>query len=222
MKARASAFIATSLDGFIARPDGSIDWLTEVQALIPEGEDCGYHAFMSSIDGLVMGRHSFERVLTFEEWPYGGLPVFVMSRAPVSIPLELADSVHSWQGTPEALVARLSNEGFRHLYVDGGQTIQGFLRSGLLDDITITVIPLLLGKGRPLFGPLPHDVELTLLTSHAYEFGFVQSTYEVGSDESATKRLDRLDEELQASSNDRLHRAGMGAGRRLARAAGGL
>jgi dihydrofolate reductase len=179
MKARASAFIATSLDGFIARPDGSIDWLDDVQGLIPEGEDCGYLEFMASIDGMVMGRHSFERVLAFDEWPYGQLPVYVMSHAPVSVPVALATSVHSWQGTPEALVARLGNEGFRHLYVDGGRTIHEFLRAGLLDRITITVVPVLLGSGRPLFGPLPHDVELTLMESRAYEFGFVQSTYRI-------------------------------------------
>lgn len=179
MRPRASAFIATSLDGFIARPDGSIDWLTDVQSMIPDGEDCGYLDFMDSIDGLVMGRHTFERALTFEEWPYGDLPVYVMSRWPVSVPLALSGSVHSYQGAPEALVARLGTDRLHHLYVDGGQTIQSFLRSGLLDDITITVVPILLGVGRPLFGPLPHDVELTLMHSHAYEFGFVQSTYRI-------------------------------------------
>jgi dihydrofolate reductase len=179
MRPRASAFIATSLDGYIARPDGSLDWLDDAQALIPDGEDCGYHEFMASIDGLVMGRHTFERVLTFDSWPYEATPVYVMSHAPVTIPLGLASTVHSVHGTPETLVARLGREGFRHLYVDGGQTIQGFLRAGLLDDITITVIPVLLGMGRPLFGALPHDVELTLMRSRAYEFGFVQSTYRI-------------------------------------------
>ena len=179
MKVRTSAFVATSLDGFIARLDGSIDWLEDVQALIPEGEDCGYLEFMSSIDGLVMGRHTFERALAFEQWPYGQLPVYVMSHAPVSVPPALVTTVHSFQGTPEALVARLSKDGFRHLYVDGGRTIQGFLQAGLLDDLTVTVVPLLLGVGRPLFGPLPHDGELTLMRSRAYDFGFVQSTYRV-------------------------------------------
>lgn len=179
MRPRASAFIATSLDGYIARPDGSLDWLDDAQSLIPEGEDCGYLEFMASIDGLAMGRHTFERVLTFDPWPYGHLPVYVLSHAPVAIPLALAPSVHSFQGKPEALVARLGREGLRHLYVDGGQTIQGFLRAGLLDDITITVIPVLLGSGRPLFGPLAHDVELTLMRSRAYDFGFVQSAYRI-------------------------------------------
>ena len=183
MRPRTSAFVATSLDGFIARPDGSIDWLDDVQALIPEGEDCGYLGFISTIDGLVMGRHTFERALAFEEWPYGQLPVYVMSHAPVGVPARLVGTVHSFQGTAEALVSRLGRENFRHLYVDGGQTIQGFLRAGLLDDITITVVPLLLGAGRPLFGPLAQDMELTLMHSQAYEFGFVQSTYRI---ESAT------------------------------------
>lgn len=179
VRPRASAFIATSLDGYIARPDGSLDWLDAAQALIPEGEDCGYLEFIASIDGLVMGRHTFERVLTFDPWPYGHLPVYVMSRAPVAIPVSLAQSVHSFQGTVEALVAQLGGASFRHLYVDGGQTLQGFLCAGLLDELTITVIPVLLGTGRPLFGPLAHDLELTLMRSRAYEFGFVQSTYRI-------------------------------------------
>ena len=179
MRPRASAFIATSLDGFIARKDGGLDWLDHAQALIPEGEDCGYLEFMASIDGLVMGRQTFERVLTFDPWPYGNTPVYVLSHAPVAIPVGVAASVHSFQGTVEALVAHLGTAGFHHLYVDGGRTIQSFLRAGLLDDITITVIPVLLGAGRPLFGPLLHDVELTLLRSLAYEFGFVQSTYRI-------------------------------------------
>ena len=179
MRPRASAFIATSLDGFIARPDGSLDWLDDAQALIPEAEDCGYLEFMASIDGLVMGRQTFERVLTFDPWPYEQTPVYVISHAPVAIPVAVAASVHSFQGTVETLVVHLGKAGFRHLYVDGGRTIQSFLRAGLLDDITITVIPVLLGTGRPLFGPMPHDVELTLLRSRAYEFGFVQSTYRI-------------------------------------------
>jgi dihydrofolate reductase len=179
MRPRASAFIATSLDGFIARADGSLDWLDDAQTLIPEGEDCGYLEFMASIDGLVMGRHTFERVLTFDSWPYGQTPVYVMSHAPLAIPVALGASVQTFHGTVEALVAKLGSTGSRHLYVDGGQTIQGFLRAGLLDDITITVIPVLLGAGRPLFGPLAHDVELMLMRSLAYEFGFVQSTYRI-------------------------------------------
>jgi len=181
MRARVSSFIATSLDGYIARPDGSIDWLTAVQTLIPAGEDCGYLDFMSSIDCLVMGRHTFEQASAFDEWPYADLPVVVLSRVPVAIPPALAVSVRSSQESPQELVARLTGERFRHIYVDGGHTIQSFLRAGLLDAITITLIPLLLGAGRPLFGPLPHDVKLDLIGTRAYEFGFVQLTYRIGS-----------------------------------------
>jgi dihydrofolate reductase len=182
MRPRVSSFIATSVDGFIARADGSLDWLDDSQALLPEGEDCGYLEFMASIDGLVMGRHTFEQVVTFAEWPYGSLPVVVLSHIPVTIPPLLAGTVRSSQESPEGLVARLGREGFRHLYVDGGHTIQSFLRAGLLDEITITVIPVLLGAGRPLFSSLPHDVKLTTMQSRAYEFGFVQTTYRIDED----------------------------------------
>lgn len=179
MRPRASAFIATSLDGYIARPNGSIDWLSDAQHLIPDGEDCGYNEFMDSIDGLVMGRHTFERVLGFDPWPYGDLPVYVMTHSPVEIPPELEDSVSTFEGTAEVLAAELHAKGHRHLYVDGGLTIQSFLRAGLLDDVTITLIPVLLGSGRPLFGPLAQDVELTLLRERSWDFGFVQLTYEI-------------------------------------------
>ena len=179
MRPRVSSFIATSLDGFIARTDGRLDWLDDAQSLIPEGEDCGYIEFMASIDGLVMGRHTFEQVVTFDEWPYGALPVTVLSHVPVTVPSLLARTVRSSQESPAGLVAQLGREGFRRLYVDGGHTIQSFLRAGLLDEITITVIPVLLGAGRPLFGSLPHDVKLTTMRSRAYEFGFVQSTYRI-------------------------------------------
>ncbi len=179
MRPRISSFIATSLDGFIARTDGRLDWLDDAQFLMPEGEDCGYVEYMASIDGLVMGRHTFEHVVTFAEWPYAALPVTVLSHGPVTIPSLLAGSVRSSQESPAGLVARLGREGFRHLYVDGGHTIQSFLRAGLLNEITLTVVPVLLGAGRPLFGSLPHDVKLTTLRSRAYEFGFVQSTYRI-------------------------------------------
>ena len=179
MRPRASAFIATSLDGYIARPDGSIDWLNEAQDLIPDGEDCGYHAFMATVDAIVMGRHTFEQVLNFEAWPYDAIPVQVMSRATVAVPAPLAAGVHVHQGTAESLVDVLASKGFRQLYVDGGLTSQGFLRGGLLDEITITVVPILLGAGRPLFGQLGREIDLTLMHSRAYEFGFVQSTYRV-------------------------------------------
>ncbi len=177
--AKSSVFIATSLDGFIARSDGSIDWLDRANRLIPSGEDCGYGAFIASVDALVMGRHTFEQVLTFAEWPYGRLPVIVLSHTPLFIPVAVSRTVSSLQEAPDELVARLSAQGARHLYIDGGRTIQGFLSAGLIDALTITVIPVLLGTGRPLFGTLPHDVQLAHVATRVYDFGFVQHTYRV-------------------------------------------
>lgn len=174
---RASVFIATSLDGFISRPDGSIDWLLEANKLAPEGEDCGYGAFSASVDVLVMGRSTFEQVVTFDPWPYADKRVVVLSRGPVAIPDRLAPTVSCSSEAPRALLERLALEGHRHAYIDGGVTIQRFLAEGLVDELTITVIPVLIGRGRPLFGPLPADLELSLVRCKSHDFGFVQMVY---------------------------------------------
>lgn len=176
---KCSVFIATSLDGFISRADGGIDWLTRANAVVPAGEDCGYADFMSSVDAIVMGRNTFEQVLAFEAWPYGETPLVVLSRSLAALPGDVPGTVSLSSEAPAALVQRLSGQGLRHLYVDGGVTIQGFLAAGLIDEITVTVIPVLLGSGRPLFGALAGDVELELASSRAFEFGFVQSKYRV-------------------------------------------
>ncbi len=174
-----SVFIATSLDGFIARNDGSIDWLNDANTKIPAGEDCGYAAFMSNIDALVMGWNTFAQVLSFDEWPYGELPVIVLTRRvrtrerPERTPATVTFSDEA----PDLLVQRLAEQGLRRLYVDGGVTVQRFLRARRIDFITITTIPILLGAGKPLFADLEADVTLELLSSHAYPFGFVQSRY---------------------------------------------
>jgi len=177
MGIKASVFIATSLDGFISRTDGSIDWLNEANASITPGEDCGYKSFFDSVDALVMGRNTFELVLTFDPWPYGEKRLVVMSSRSLDIPSALAATVSSSSEAPEALLRRLESEGIRHVYVDGGITIQRFLAAGLIDELTITQIPVLLGEGRPLFGPLPRDIRLRLLNTQSYEFGFVQLKY---------------------------------------------
>ncbi len=177
MTAKTSAFIATSLDGFISRPDGSIDWLNQANTLVPSGEDCGYESFMATVDAIVMGRNTFEQVLTFDEWPYGEMKVVVLSRKGVVVPDALRKNVSASMEAPELLVERLSSEGAQHLYVDGGKTIQSFLNVGAIDEITITVIPILLGTGRSLFGPLKLDVILRHVSTNTYTFGFVQSKY---------------------------------------------
>ena len=176
---KVSVYIATSLDGFIARNDGGLDWLNEANATVPDGEDCGFHAFMDSVDALIMGRKTYEQVLSFGEWPYGRTPVVVLSRNPISFPPNVPEPVTHSSEPPHDLLERLSGKGVEHVYVDGGMTIQGFLAEGLIDEITVTVIPVLLGDGIPLFGPIVQDISLTHVRTTAFDFGFVQTTYSV-------------------------------------------
>jgi len=179
---KCSVFIATSLDGFIARSDGSIDWLNAANAVVPPVEDCGYKAFISAVDTIVMGRNTFEQVLTFGEWPYGDTPVVVMSHRASPLPSNAPQTDTSSQEAPTDLVAKLRAQGKRHLYIDGGITIQSFLSERLINELTITVIPILLGTGKPLFGPLPFDIPLLYVATRVYEFGFVQHKYLVQSE----------------------------------------
>ena len=174
---KVSVYIATSLDGFIARKEGNIDWLNEANSVVPDGEDCGFQAFMASVDTLIMGRKTFEKVLSFGQWPYEKTPVAVLSRHPLHSPPDVPGTVTHSSELPHALLERLSKEGVEHVYVDGGAAIQSFLYDNLVDEITITVIPVLLGEGISLFGSLEKDVSLTHVRTQAFEFGFVQSTY---------------------------------------------
>ena len=175
----ASVYIATSLDGFIAREDGDIDWLNAANEEVPEGEDSGFFAFFDSVDCLIMGRNTYEKVLSFGQWPYGKKPVIVLSRNEVKIPDSLPKSV-SWSSeSPEDLSNRLMREGVKRAYVDGGKTIQRFLAEALIKDVTITVIPVLIGSGIPLFGKIEKDIQLKHVSTTAFDFGFVQSTYEI-------------------------------------------
>ncbi len=175
----ASVFIATSLDGYIAREDGDIDWLNDANKVVPEGEDCGFFAFMDSVDALVMGRNTFEKVLSFGQWPYGDKPVIVLSSNRIEIPASLPEIVTWSSESPSELSDRLVNEGVKRIYVDGGVTIQHFLAEGLVKDITITNIPVLLGSGIPLFSSVVEDISLKHIQTKTYDFGFVQSTYEI-------------------------------------------
>jgi dihydrofolate reductase len=143
------------------------------------GEDYGYKALMETIDGLVMGRHTYEKTLTFAAWPYGSIPVVVLSSTQVHIPQHLAASVESMSCAPGELVRRLAGRGARHLYVDGGKMMQAFLDAGLLQQLIITRMPMLIGSGIPLFGPLTHDIRLRHIVTRQCANGLVQSTYEV-------------------------------------------
>ncbi len=179
MKAHCAVFIATSLDGFIAREDGRIDWLDQANLAVPAGEDCGFAEFMATIDVLVMGRNTFEQVLSFGQWPYGKTSVIVMSHSLQSLPLISPATVSLSAEDPEKLVEKLSKQGVKRIYVDGGFTIQSFLAKNLIDEITITTVPIVLGSGKPLFGDLMQDIHLRLIESKSYNFGFVQSKYQV-------------------------------------------
>ena len=178
MSIKASVFIATSLDGFIARTNGDLDWLTGAESA-PTEQDYGYQEFMDTVDTVVLGRNTFELVSSFDAWPYGGKRVVVLSSRPNAIPPHLADDVEWLSLPPRRLVERLDVRGASHLYVDGGKTIQGFLKAGLIDELTITRVPILIGAGIPLFGPLGHDVRLAHTATRYFENGFVQSKYRV-------------------------------------------
>lgn len=167
-------YIATSLDGFIARPGGELDWLPGT----PDGpglpaEDHGYDAFMARVDTMVIGRGTFDAVRDFSPWPYAGKRVIVLSRTLDASTLSEPVEIHP--GPVEALAQSL--QGARGVYVDGGQTIQAFLRAGLIDELIITRIPVLIGTGLPLFGPLDADVRLEHIDTRSFPSGFVQSTY---------------------------------------------
>ena len=169
-----SVFIGTSVDGFIARPDGDLDWLPA-----GGGEPHGYNEFIESVDALVIGRKTFEKVLTFEVWPYGDKRVVVLSSRPVDLSAGGGGVVEQMTGPPAEIVSQLAASGAHHLYVDGGITIQGFLRAGLIQRLIITRAPVLIGEGIPLFGTLPRDVRLRHVATRHYPSGLVQSEYEV-------------------------------------------
>jgi dihydrofolate reductase len=170
----ASVFVATSLDGFIARANGAIDWLPP-----GGGEEHGYDAFIASVDALVIGRNTFETVLTFGTWPYGEKPVFVLTTRPLPVPTPAGAVLERMSGDPREIVSQLALRGVRHIYVDGGITIQRFLRAGLIQRLIITRIPVLLGDGIPLFGAVPRDVALRHVATRQYATGLVQSEYVV-------------------------------------------
>ena len=169
---RASVFIATSLDGFIARLDGGLDWLPA-----DGGEPHGYDEFMATVDALVIGRKTFETVLTFDAWPYGTKPVVVLSTRPSELSAPAGAVCDFMNGTPHEIVTRLTQRGMKHLYIDGGLTIQGFLEAGLIQRLTITRIPVLLGSGIPLFGFLSHDIRFDHVATRSFPSGMVQSEY---------------------------------------------
>lgn len=170
---KASVFIATSIDGFIARENGALDWLPGDDA-----EPHGYDEFMASVDAVVMGRKTFETVLTFDGWPFLK-PVVVLTSRPSELTAPPGELCEMMDGAPQEIVDRLAKRGMKHLYIDGGATIRRFLDAGLIQRMTITRVPVLLGSGIPLFGPLVRDIRLEHVATRSYPSGLVQSEYVV-------------------------------------------
>jgi dihydrofolate reductase len=168
----ASVFIGTSVDGFIARPDGALDFLP-----VGGGEPHGYSEFFASVDALIIGRKTFDTVQAFPEWPYGDKRVIVLSSRALDFSRVPVGTVEQMQGSPREIVARLESRRIRHIYVDGGDTIQRFLREGIIQRLIITRVPVLIGQGIPLFGTVPKDIRLEHVHTEAYGSGLVKTEY---------------------------------------------
>lgn len=170
-------FIAASLDGYIARKDGDIRWLTPSGA---EAEDHGYNAFYASIDGIVMGRGTWDIVSRFDPWPYDK-PVVVLSAQLTQddIGHQHAGHVEIWNAPPPEVMHRLADQGWRRAYIDGGKVVQSFLAAGLIADMVVTRIPVLLGDGIALFGRLERDIPLIHQRTQSFASGLVQSHYRI-------------------------------------------
>ncbi|MGZ4835721.1 MAG: dihydrofolate reductase family protein [Terriglobales bacterium] len=169
-----SVFVGTSLDGFIARRNGAYDFLPP-----GGGEPHGYDEFMASVDTIVIGRNTFETVLPLEQWPYKHKRVVVLSSRTLELSAVRGSMVEQMAGRPAEIVSTLAATGAKHVYVDGGITIQEFLRAGLIQRLTITRVPVLIGDGIPLFGTVPHDIRLHHVATRQYPSGMVQSEYDV-------------------------------------------
>src|SRR3984957_6485635 len=171
---KASVFIGTSVDGFIARLNGDLDFLPE-----GGGEPHGYNEFIATVDAIVIGRKTFETVLTMKPWPYGGKRVVVLSSRPVDFSAVVGGVVEQMAGSPAEIVSKLAATGAHHLYIDGGITIQRFLSAGLIHRLVIPRVPVLIGEGIPLFGSLPEDIPLRHIATKYYPSGLVSSEYTV-------------------------------------------
>jgi dihydrofolate reductase len=170
----ASVFIGISVDGFMARTNGDLDFLP------PEPEPHGYDEFIAGIDATVIGRKTFETVLGFGGWAYGKRRVVVLSSGSLDFSGLVEANVEQMSGSPGEIVEKLAASGAHNLYIDGGTTIQRFLSAGLIQRLIITRVPVLIGEGIPLFGTLPQDIQLRHVRTQYYPSGLVQTEYHVG------------------------------------------
>jgi dihydrofolate reductase len=167
-------YIAVSLDGFIATSNGGLDWLNEIPN--PEQSDFGFDEFMNKIDAIVMGRKTFEKVLTFNDWVYNK-PVFVLSNTIKEIPENLKEKVEIINGEIHSIIKKLKEQGYNNLYIDGGKTIQSFLNENLIDNLILTHVSILLGNGIPLFGNLSNNIKYEHIKTEVLNKDLVKSTY---------------------------------------------
>jgi len=167
-------FIATSLDGFIAKEDGSIDWLTQFPN--PKSEDYGFDDFINRVDAIVMGRNTFETVLAFNQWPYTK-HVFVLSTKLRIPPTNLQDKVTVLNCSPQEVIKKTKEINYKTLYIDGGKTIQNFLKEDLIDEMIITKIPIILGSGIPLFSITNKVLDFEHKGTKIFSNGLVKSHY---------------------------------------------
>jgi dihydrofolate reductase len=167
-------YIATSLDGYIACKDGSIDWLMELPN--PDNSDYGFSDFMKRIDGLIMGRNTFELVLKFGQWPYSK-PVFVLSRTMNELPVDIRNKAELIHGELNTVVDELKDRGFENLYIDGGKTVQSFLKLDMIDELIITRIPIILGSGIPLFEEMDLELRFEHVQTEVLNNTLVKSRY---------------------------------------------
>jgi dihydrofolate reductase len=167
---RLSVFVAATLDGYIADVGGSLDWL---HAAAVEGEDFGYDELLSTVDALAMGRGTYDYIAHLDPLPFGDRPTYVFTHREAAS----RAGVTFWASSPEEAVREWSHRGYGRVYVDGGKLISSFLDVGLIDDLTVTVVPLLLGEGMPLFSPSPRVTPLELESVRGYPSGMAQLRY---------------------------------------------
>ncbi len=183
---KCSVFIATSTDGFIAKSDGNIDWLMAAgnsQVDLGDEADMGFNHYIKSVDCMIMGRKCMEMIdsmnLTDDQWPYGELPIYVLSNSLKVAPINLKNKVNMYSGDIKALISGLEKQGHKHAYIDGGNTIQGFINLELINELTITRAPVLLGDGISLFGKTSKDIRLKQGRVKSFANDFVQESYTV-------------------------------------------
>ena len=174
LKIKTIVYIGTSLDGFIARKNGDIDWLTQ---FANDEAIRAYEEFMSRVDAIVIGKGTFEKVLTFPTWPYEK-KVFLLSTTIKQVSDIVADKITLLSMKPKEILSYLLGNGFSGIYVDGGKVIQSFLREDLIDELIITKVPELIGTGIPLFGYLDNDLRFEHIKTNIYSDGLVKSHYE--------------------------------------------